>query len=65
MRQSSIICQLNFVIVKAVRQEPADLRAVKDIEVLVVFSRELLTDLLQMLRDALLDADLLCTTLSI
>ena len=43
----------------------AGLGAVKDIEVFVVFSRKLLTNLLQMLRTAVLDADFLRMTLSI
>ena len=53
------------MIIWAMGRQLADLGAVKDIKVFVVFSRKLLTNLLQMLRTAVLNADFLCTTLSI
>ena len=47
------------------RQQLTDLRVIKDIEIFVILSRELLINLLQMFRDAMLNVDFLCTTLSI
>ena len=53
------------MIIKIMRQKLTDLRTVKDIKILMILMRELLTNLLQMLRDAILNADFLHTILSI
>ena len=53
------------MIIKTVRQKLADLKTVKDIKIFIILKRELLTNLLQTLRDIMLNADFLCTTLLI
>ena len=53
------------MIVKVMRQKLTDSRAVKNIEISMIFQKELLNLLLQMLRNSMLNTDFLCITLSI
>ena len=65
MRWSGITCQLNFVVIQVVRWQLAGLRAVKDVEVLVILSWKLSMNIFQVLRGVLLNTDFLYITLSI